>query len=98
MGFDYNIQYKSGVQNAVADTLSRVSGSSLLLMTISHIQSDLLHLIEQSWLQEPHLQLVIQHKQNNLDLFPKYQLVHGHLRRKGKLVVGSDENLRTKIL
>jgi len=37
MGFDYIIQYKSGVKNIVADILSRVSGSSLLLMAISHI-------------------------------------------------------------
>jgi len=49
MGFDYTIHYKSGVQNVVADSLSRVSVSSLLLMSISHILSDLLQLIENSW-------------------------------------------------
>ena len=42
MGFDYIIQYKSGAENTVADALSRVSGASLLLMALSHIQSYLL--------------------------------------------------------
>ena len=49
MGFDYTILYKSGVENVVADALSRVTSASLLLMVISHIQSNLLQLIEQSW-------------------------------------------------
>ena len=42
MGFDYIIQYKCGVENTVADVLSRVCSASLLLIAISHIQSDLL--------------------------------------------------------
>lgn len=98
MGFDYIIQYKSGVENTVADALSRVSGASLLLMALSHIQSDLLQLPEYSWSNDPHLQHIIQQKQHNSDLFPKFQLVNGQLRRKWKLVVGSDEALREKIL
>jgi len=98
MGFYYTIQCKSGVQNVVVDTLSRVSGSSLLLMNISHIQSDLLQLIEQSWSKDPHLQLVIQEKQIKPNLFPNYQLVNDQLKRNRKLVVGSDEDLWTKLL
>jgi len=42
MGFDYIIQYKSGAANNVANGLPRVSSASLLLMALSHIQSDLL--------------------------------------------------------
>lgn len=41
MGFSYEIQYKSGTENKVADALSRVNGAELLLMAISVIQSDL---------------------------------------------------------
>jgi len=37
MGFDYVIQYKSGVNNTVADALSRVTGASLLLMALTNI-------------------------------------------------------------
>ena len=98
MGFDYIIQYKSGTDNVVADALSRVQGSELLLMVLSTISSDLLTLIEQGWSQDPILANFIQQKQHNPDAFPKYQLVKGHLRRKGKLVISNDPNLRQKIL
>ena len=46
MGIYYTIQYKSRVENIVADALSRVTSATLLLMAISHIQSDLMQLIE----------------------------------------------------
>ena len=46
MGFDYTIQYKSGSENKVADALSRVSSSELLMMVLSNISSKLLTLIE----------------------------------------------------
>jgi len=59
MDFDYTIQYKSGVENVVADALSKVSSATLLLMAISHIQSDLLPLIEQTWSNDPHLVHII---------------------------------------
>ena len=98
MGFDYVIQYKSGIDNVVADALSRVFSASLLLMAISNIQSDLMELIARSWTTDPHLQHIIEQKQINVVSFPKYQLQDGQLRRKGKLVVGADKALRAKLL
>jgi len=55
MGFQYEIHYKSGAENKVADALSRVQGSEILLMAMSTIQSDLMHQIEQAWQQDPTL-------------------------------------------
>jgi len=98
MGFDYIIQYKSGTENIVADALSRVQGTEFLLMALSTINSDLLTLIEQGWSNDPILSDIIQQKQCNPAAFPKYQLVGGQLRRKGKLVIGNDPGLRQKIL
>jgi len=46
----------------------------------------------------PHLQHIIQQKQQTVDLFTKYQLVNHQLRRKGKPVVGRNKDLRSKIL
>jgi len=62
MGFQYEIHYKNGVENKVADALSRVQGSELLLMAVSTIQSNLIALIEQNWQQDPTLQNIIQQK------------------------------------
>jgi len=98
MGYEYIIQHKSGAENTVTDALSRVSSASLLLMAISHIQSDLLQHIEHSWDLDPYLQHIIQQKQQDRALFPKYQCVNQQLRRMGKLVVGPDEDLRRQIL
>jgi len=90
MGFDYTIQYKSGSENKVADALSRVSSSELLVMALSTISSELLALIEQGWSADPHLADIMQQKQLNPAVFPKYQLINGQLRRHGKLVIGQD--------
>ena len=98
MSFDYEIQYKSGVENVVADALSRVLGSSLLLMTISIIQSDLMDMIEPSWSSNPYLTMMIQQKQQDATLFLEYQMINRQLRRKGRLVVGADEGLRAKLM
>ena len=49
MGFQYEIHYKSGVENKVVDALSKAPGKDFLLMALSTIQSDLMALIEQSW-------------------------------------------------
>lgn len=59
MGFEYEIQYKSGQENIVADALSRVQGAELLLMAVTTVHSDLMDLIEQSWREDPILQGVI---------------------------------------
>jgi len=67
-------------------------------MAISTIQSDLLDLIKGAWTTDPALQHIIHQKQQNADSFPKYQIIDGQLRRKGKLVVGSDAALRAKLL
>ena len=49
MGFGYDIQYKAGMDNLAADTLSRVSCSVILSMTISIIDTDLIFLIKKSY-------------------------------------------------
>ncbi|XP_074327831.1 uncharacterized protein LOC141665748 [Apium graveolens] len=49
MGFDYEIQYKGGVDNKVADALSRVQGSEILCLTISVVNSDLVQQINASY-------------------------------------------------
>jgi len=62
MGFEYEIQYKSGTENLVTNALFRVQGSELLLMALSTIDSNFYTLIEQNWSKDPVLANIIQQK------------------------------------
>ena len=95
-GFDFEVHYKSGVDNLVAKALSRISGADILLIALSTIPSDLLSLIEKTWQSYPSLQLIIQQKQLNPNAFAKYQFHNGQLRRNGKLLAGNGPNIRSK--
>lgn len=98
IGFEYEMQFRSGAENVVADALSKVIGFKLLMMAISTIQSDLFELITQTWATDPALQCIIEQKQQNAKSFPKHQLINGQLRKRGKLVVGTDAALRSILL
>ena len=47
--FDYEIQYKHGKENLVADALSRVEGSEVLHMAMSVVECDLLKVIQEGY-------------------------------------------------
>lgn len=47
--FDYEIQYKEGKENLVADALSRVEGSEILHMALSVLDCDLLKKIQEGY-------------------------------------------------
>ena len=49
MGFDFNIHYKEGRLNVVADALSRCTKSDLLILLLSNIVADFHELIKQSY-------------------------------------------------
>jgi len=86
MGYDYEIQYKQGKENLVADGLSRLYGSS-----------DLMIAIKASWSQDPFLQQLIQSLEAG-QLHSKYVWQQGMLYRKGKLVVGAVRPVKQQLL
>ena len=87
LGFDYEISYKSGSENVVADALSRVtSGAELNSVVLTSIASDLLQQVKNSWEQDEKLKAVIQQIQDNSYKKDKFTWVDGFLRRKEKLV------------
>lgn len=97
MGFDYEIQYKSGKENIAADALSRVQGAELLTMVVSALSSDLTELLKASYALDDHLMELITQLQQ-VPSVGHYTFSVGLLKRKGKLVVGPDVNLKNKVI
>ena len=89
MGYDYEVVYRSGKSNTVADILSQkpkvVEGK---LMSISTVTTDLLQRIKEPWLQDAKLQQLIKTLKHSLKVVSKYTWTTGLFKRQGKLVVG----------
>ncbi|GKC00536.1 retrotransposon-related protein [Tanacetum coccineum] len=97
-GLDYEIQYKKGVENKVADALSRIQSGELLSMMFGSVDSELLDKIKAAWISDPILQKVISKLQVNASSHSKYQWKDNELRRNNKLVIGNDASLRQQLL
>lgn len=59
LGFDYEINYKKGTENKVADAFSRVTNAELLQLVVTSIHSSLYETIQESWEKDPFLQKLI---------------------------------------
>nr|CAD1837126.1 unnamed protein product [Ananas comosus var. bracteatus] len=84
MGYDYELVYKNGRENVVADALSRAPS----LQAISAIHTDLLEQIKLSWNQDDRIKKILADKQRGGHSGSHYTWTQGLLKRKGKLVVG----------
>ncbi|XP_021766133.1 uncharacterized protein LOC110730619 [Chenopodium quinoa] len=98
MGFDYEIQYKAGKENVADDALSRVQGSNILLLAISVVDSDLASSIITSYALDDNLQIIYQSLPAGNQTDASFTLRDGLLRKKGRIVVGPNEDLRRKLL
>nr|GEW23503.1 retrotransposon-related protein [Tanacetum cinerariifolium] len=99
LGFDYEISYKKWSENIVADALSRVEGiAELKSLILSTIPSDLLQKVKDSYVQDNGIHEKIKKLVDETYSDDKYMWEGTILKRKGKVVVGSDEVLRTTII
>ncbi|GJR89940.1 retrotransposable element Tf2 [Tanacetum coccineum] len=99
MGFDYEIVYKKGIENGVADALSRVDTSSQLLsMVLTSVTTDLLPQIVATWSSDHFLITLIANLQAGKPCSKHYSWSNQQLTRKGKLVMGDDPALRLSLL
>lgn len=97
MGYTFEIQYKQGKENVAADALSRVSGSQLLHLTLSQANHTFFEDLKKLWDTDPNLKKIISDLQVNPSLHAAYSFVNGELRRRGKLVIGNDTEIKLHI-
>ena len=95
MEFDFKIEYKQGTKNVDADALSRVQCDALV---VHQPALDLLDRIKAAWLVDVDLQKIISELLQDPLSHRHYSWVRRELRRKGRLVIGKDQELRKLIL
>lgn len=59
LGLDYDILFKKEKENIVADALSRINHTSIMEITVSYINSELLSKVQESCHRDSHLQSII---------------------------------------
>lgn len=60
MGMTYDIHYKKGKENSVADALSRATHGELIQLSVSGVSTELWELIKQEWVQDANLATIIE--------------------------------------
>ena len=92
MGFDFEIQYRPGLENKAADALSRctegVSIVGLSMPTLLDVTT-ITHQVDA----DPYLCKVKQKLLKDPDSYPRYSLSQGRLLYKGRLVVSKTSDL-----
>lgn len=98
IGFDFEIHYKEGSENIAADALSRKPGVELLPIMLDNSSEGLLDKIKACWFVDSSIQQLISELLQDPNKHPKYSWYRGELRRKGKLVIGANPDLKLLIL
>ncbi|XP_070049923.1 uncharacterized protein [Nicotiana tomentosiformis] len=84
-------EYKKGVENKVADALSRVAGAELLTLMVFPGDTDLFQAIIDSWNSDQELKHLIEELQADPHTHKHFTYFQSQLRRNGKLVIGKQE-------
>lgn len=97
MAYHYEIQYKQGKLNVVADALTRHSSIEVTLMALHNVFSNLFQRVQATWEVDQKLKSIIQQLSSGNPV-KHYSWVHNQLRRKGKLVIGDNLELKQELL
>ncbi|GKB00087.1 putative mitochondrial protein [Tanacetum coccineum] len=98
LGFDYEIEYKKGADNAAADALSSIERQGVLFSMLVGTSNELLDVVIATWTSDLSLQAVIKGLQDKTLVNSKYACQNDQLMRKDKWVVGKDVELRKKLI
>lgn len=99
MGSNFDIVFKTGQENKVADALSRQgSDEEGNMAALSIVQIDWLATLNQAWQQDLDLKTLIEELTTDPTSHDKYSWSHGVLTYKGRLVVGPEKGLKHLIM
>lgn len=96
MAFDFIMEYKKGSENKATNALSRKPDVELLVISLLTPNESLYAQIKTSWRDDPMLQELIARLQTQP--YKAYTWINNQLRWKGRLVVGTDQQLRKTII
>lgn len=97
MGYDYEITYKKGKENIVADALSRTFDNQASLSAISMPIPNWLASVQQGYDSDSSLSQIIHQLANNPSAIPHYSWDGASLRYKGRLVLPQNPALHQAI-
>ncbi|GJV70189.1 putative mitochondrial protein [Tanacetum coccineum] len=99
LGYDYEIVYKKKSKNVVVDALSRMDSSrEFLHISVSSVSSGVWDKMKVSWKNDLDTQNLIKSLEHHSYKGNKYSWTGEILKRKGKVVVGNDPELRKELV
>ena len=100
IGYDFEICFRSGKENKVVDSLSRMNEPSkkAIVMAISFPLTDWVEQLKQEWQQDMEIQKLIQELQENPTSHSKFNWEHDLLKHEVRLWLGRISNLKPVIL
>ncbi|MCH87860.1 Ty3/gypsy retrotransposon protein, partial [Trifolium medium] len=98
LGFHYDIQYKPGSSNVVADSLSRVEINSASFGVLSVPQFLFLDELKQELATDPIFQSLLEKYHADSGSLPDYKLVDGLLIHKGRIWISPNSRFKTLLL
>jgi Integrase zinc binding domain len=100
LGLEYEIQYKRGSENIVADALSRRvhANEEMEALALTEVNPQCVEEVKESYTGDSWAQQVLTQFANGIDL-PHQVTVHcGIIRKQGKLYVGNNQGWRGKMM
>ena len=96
MRYDYEVFYRKDISNIVANILLRRPYGQFQAITTLYF--DLFDRIQLTWTNDPHLVQLISQLLQGTEHSTKFTWQNSQPKRKGKLVVGQDDTLKTDLL